>query len=134
MREHAAPILPMHDAATSGAFYERIGFTISRGSDDDYLMVERGLLTLHFFRAPDVDPFSTAGMAYLYVDDAEAFRREILASGVVDSESSPDLHERWRDEHNVARVGAVEDKPWRMREFGLADPVNNLLRVGHSVR
>ncbi len=94
--EHAAPILPMHDAATSRAFYERAGFTVGRGSDDDYLMVERGLLTLHFFLAPDVDPFSTAGMAYLYVDDADAYRNEVLAAGVVDADASADHHERWR--------------------------------------
>ena len=124
----------MHDAATSRAFYERVGFTTGRGSDDDYLMVERGLLTLHFFHAPDVDPFSTAGMAYLYVDDPDAFRNEILASGVVDDAASADLHERWSTAHDVSRVGSIEDKPWRMREFALLDPVNNLLRVGHSTR
>jgi hypothetical protein len=134
MAERAAPILPMHDAATSRAFYERVGFTTGRGSDDEYLMVQRGLLELHFFHASDVDPFSTAGMAYLYVTDADAYRREILASGVVDDAASPDIHERWRTDHDVSRVGAIEDKPWRMREFALLDPVNNLLRVGHPLR
>jgi hypothetical protein len=134
MTEGAAPILPMHDAATSRAFYERVGFTTGRGSDDEYLMVERGLLRLHFFHAPEVDPFSTAGMAYLYVDDPDGYREDILACGVIDGASSADLHERWRTEHDVSRVGAIEDKPWRMREFALLDPVNNLLRVGRSLR
>ena len=134
MTEVAAPILPMQDAAISRAFYERVGFTTGRGSDDDYLMVERGLVRLHFFHAADVDPFSTAGMAYIYVDDPDAFRHDILASGVIDDSSSADLHERWRTEHDVSRVGKIEDKPWRMREFALTDPVNNLLRVGRTLR
>jgi hypothetical protein len=134
MTQIAAPILPMFDAATSRAFYERVGFTTGRGSDDDYLMVERGLVRLHFFLAPAVDPFSTAGMAYIYVDDPDEYRRDILAAGVIDGAASPDLHERWQSEHDVSRVGAIEDKPWRMREFALLDPVNNLLRVGHSLR
>jgi hypothetical protein len=46
----------------------------------------------------------------------------------------PTTHERWRTEHDVSRVGAIEDKAWRMREFALLDPVNNLLRVGRSLR
>ena len=78
--------------------------------------------------------FSTAGMAYLYVDDADTFRQQIIASGVTTGDPGPDLRERWSRTHDVSRVGAIEDKPWRMREFALLDPVNNLLRVGHSLR
>jgi hypothetical protein len=130
---HAAPILPMYDAATTRSFYERVGFTIGRGSDDEYLMVRRGLIDLHFFHASDVDPFSTAGMAYLYVDDADAYRREILDAGIANAGDRDDLDAMWRMNRDVSRVGAIEDKPWRMREFALSDPVNNLLRVGHSI-
>jgi hypothetical protein len=33
---------------------------------------------------------------------------------------------------SLARISPVEDKPWRMREFALADPDNNLIRIGSA--
>ena len=132
-RRAAIPMLPMHDAATTIAFYRRIGFMSGRGGDDGYAMLLRDEVELHFTLDPDVDPFRTAGVARLSVPDADAFRAEILAAGVVDAGGADDLPARWERTHDISRVGSLEDKPYRVREFALFDPSNNLLLVGHPI-
>jgi hypothetical protein len=129
----AIPLLPTHDTATTVEFYERIGFRNSRGSDDGYAMLERDGVELHFTRKPGVDPFTTAGVARLSVPDADAFRDEIIAAGVSLNDPHADLHARWAKTHDLARVGPIADKPYRVREFGLFDPTNNLILVGHPI-
>jgi DNA-binding MarR family transcriptional regulator len=133
----ATPILPSHDVALSSAFYRGLGFRLSRGSDEGYAMLERGEIVLHLSHDPDVDPFASAGSAYLAVADADSLYREIADSGVA-AAWQPDLteaslRERWAQQRNCARLDAPpEIKPWRMREFVLFDPTNNMLRIGTS--
>jgi hypothetical protein len=129
----AIPVLPMYDSAATVTFYQRIGFRNGRGGDDGYVMLEREGVELHFALAPDVDPFRTAGTARLSVPDADAFRDELLAAGVVENNDGEDLHARWERTHNLARVGPISDKPYRVREFALFDPTNNLILAGHPI-
>jgi DNA-binding MarR family transcriptional regulator len=139
------PILPTHDARVTRACLEPLGFDASPGSDDGYLMLHRGGLELHYQRDASVDPFTTAGAAFAWVPDVDAFHRRALASSAVrdgvlhvlapgaGGGDAADLRIRWRDERNVARLGPPEDKPWRVRELALFDPTNNLLRIGHPI-
>jgi DNA-binding MarR family transcriptional regulator len=135
----AVPMLPTHNAAITEAFFRSIGFTVGRGSDDEYLMLDYDGISLHFFAKPDVDPFATAGMAGVAVPNADTFRTAIIESGAAEVLSAPGagdaraLRGRWRETRNLARVGTIEDKPWRVREFALFDPTNNLLRVWHPI-
>ena len=137
-RGSATPILPSHDIALTTAFFAALGFTLSPGSDEGYAMLERGAISLHFSGQPGVDPFSGAGSAYLHVGDSGALYREFAAAGAVapwqEGVTEALLRERWAAERNVARLGPPpENKPWRMREFALFDPSNNLLRIGTPV-
>jgi DNA-binding MarR family transcriptional regulator len=129
----AIPVLPTHDTRATVAFYQRIGFMHDRGGDDGYAMLERGGIELHFTLTSDVDPFSTAGIARLSVPDADAFRDEILAVGVPKADPAADLSARWANERDISRVGPITDKPYRVREFALFDPTNNLILVGHPI-
>jgi len=118
--EHAVPILPSRNLRETLQFYERLGFE-NRGAEPeawDYLIVGRGGIVLHFFPQPDVDPLTTAGGCYVYVDDADALHAEWQAVGV---------------EHEAAtgsRLMPPVDTDYRMREFALVDRSGNLLRVG----
>ena len=73
-----------------------------------------------FVASPDVDPLATAGMCYLFVDDADA------------------VHAAWQDAvppadpRTGSRLQAPEDTDYGMREFALVDPSGNLVRVGSS--
>jgi DNA-binding MarR family transcriptional regulator len=141
----AVPILPTHDARRTRECLVPLGFEVLPGSDDGYLMVRRGGLELHYQHAHDVDPFHTAGSAFAWVPDVDAFHAEALASAAVasgrltvlapvDGAGDPAaLRERWTREGSVARIGPPEDKPWRVRELALFDPTNNLLRIGHPI-
>jgi hypothetical protein len=135
---HAVPILPTHDAARTAAFFGRLGFVRERGSDDGYQMFERDGIELHYTLEPGVDPFSTAWVAYVSVPDVDALHAEFLAAGVPhpfgDGHDATDaLRARWAETRDLSRVGPPTDKPWRVREFALADPTNNLLRFGQPI-
>ncbi|MGO9874829.1 MAG: MarR family transcriptional regulator [Acidimicrobiia bacterium] len=129
----AVPVLPTHDTSSTIAFYQRLGFMNARGGDDGYAMLERDGIELHFTLRSDVDPFSAAGIARLSVPDADAFRDEILAAGVTLADPAADLPARWASERDISRVGRITDKPYRVREFALFDPTNNLILVGHPI-
>jgi catechol 2,3-dioxygenase-like lactoylglutathione lyase family enzyme len=115
-----APILPSRDLEATIAFYGRLGFERQGLWPDEYLIVSRGEVGLHFFFAPDIDPSTSIAGCYLYVEDADALyaefaRLDLPGSGI------PRLH------------GAPQDSDYGLREFGLVDPDGNLLRIGSSI-
>lgn len=120
MAEHAVPILPGRDLRETLEFYERLGFE-NRGAaapeEWHYLIVGRGDVVLHFAAMPDVDPLTTAAMAYVYVDDVDA------------------VHAAWRDvvrpdPTTGSRLVAPVDTDYGLREMAVVDPSGNLVRVG----
>jgi DNA-binding MarR family transcriptional regulator len=134
----AVPILPTHDAARTAAFFRHLGFVRERGSDDGYQMFERDGIELHYTLVPDVDPFTTAGVTYISVPDVDAIYDELVAAGVPGPfgeghDATAALRARWTETRDLSRVGPPADKPWRVRELALADPTNNLLRIGQPI-
>jgi hypothetical protein len=127
----AIPNLPARDFDATAAMYARIGVT-ETARYPDYLILERGEVELHFAATPDLDPGSTAGVAYVRVADVDALYAEVLAAGF---EVLPDevLRERWDRGGPLERITALEDKPWGLREFALLDVDNNLLRIGQPL-
>jgi catechol 2,3-dioxygenase-like lactoylglutathione lyase family enzyme len=122
MSDRAVPILPSRDLRETLAFYEALGFD-NRGAppeDWDYLIIGRDGIELHFTGDPSVDPFSTAGSCYLFVDDADA------------------LFDQWRsrvepDAATGSRITEPADTDYGMREFALVDRSGNLVRVGSAI-
>jgi catechol 2,3-dioxygenase-like lactoylglutathione lyase family enzyme len=112
-----APILPSRDLAETTAFYEQLGFERATFFPGEYLIVNRGEVWLHFFPAPDVDPWSSIAGCYVYVADADALYSEYAARGLP-GEGIPRLQ------------GPPEDSDYGMREFAVVDPDGNLLRIG----
>jgi catechol 2,3-dioxygenase-like lactoylglutathione lyase family enzyme len=112
-----APILPSRDLAATAAFYARLGFEQVGLWPDEYLIVMRGDVGLHFFFAPHIDPAASSAGCYLYVEDADALHAEY--SGLeLPSRGIPRLH------------GAPEDTDYGLREFAVVDHDGNLLRIG----
>jgi catechol 2,3-dioxygenase-like lactoylglutathione lyase family enzyme len=112
-----APILPSRDLAETSAFYARLGFEQAGLWPDEYLIVMRDEIGLHFFLSRDHDPATSDHGCYLYVPDADALFAEYSALGLPDA-GIPRLH------------GAPEDTEYELREFALIDPDGNLLRIG----
>jgi catechol 2,3-dioxygenase-like lactoylglutathione lyase family enzyme len=133
---HATAILPVAFMGRSIAFYRAIGFEVERYTGGGYAFVHAGSTRIDLTVADRFDPFSMAGMVYISVSNADVAARAIVASGIVldrTPDLDADLPERWKRGESLARITHVEDKPWGMREFALADPDNNLLRIGHPI-
>jgi catechol 2,3-dioxygenase-like lactoylglutathione lyase family enzyme len=115
-----APILPSRDLEASSDWYSRLGFERKGLWPDEYLIVMRGEVGLHFFFGPDTDPFTSVAGCYLYVADADALFAEFERLGLPSS-GIPRLH------------GAPQDTDYGLREFALVDPDGNLLRIGSFI-
>ena len=119
MSERAVPILPSRDLHESLAFYQALGFE-NRGAPPeqwDYLIVGRGGMEIHFFKAPHVNPLTTVAGCYAFVDDAQALYDEW--SGIVVA-----------DVTTGSRVIPPVDTDYGLREFAVVDRNGNLVRVG----
>jgi catechol 2,3-dioxygenase-like lactoylglutathione lyase family enzyme len=112
-----APILPSRDLSATADFYSRLGFEQTGIWPDEYLIVMRNEVGLHFFFAPDTDPWTSVAGCYVYVSDADSLFAEFSRLGLP-GEGIPRLH------------GAPQDSDYGLREFALVDPDGNLLRIG----
>lgn len=136
MTGKAIPNLPSHDLDATTELLARIGFAETHRYDG-YRIYERGPMELHYYDAADRhDPFTTAGQLYLRVDDVDALYAEAVAAGFEiwdHADPGAELADRWNGGRSIARITELEDKPWGLREFALADTDNNLLRIGQPL-
>ncbi|MFP5512144.1 MAG: bleomycin resistance protein [Alphaproteobacteria bacterium] len=118
--QRVAPILPVRDVRAALAHYWSLGFTVTAydeaAEDPVYGFLDRGGVSLHLTRIPDLDPERSVVACYLYVSDADA------------------LHAAWQAAGVGGRLTAVTDTPYGLREFAHIDPDGNLLRVGAEAR
>lgn len=136
------PMLPARDIPETLALFEQLGFTIRHDEANDYAMVRRGSIELHFVASPTLDPWTQAGMAYVRLNDVSALYEEFLATGAIPLVAAPrselqyaervrdELRTKWDAGQSIARMGELKDQPWGIREFPLLDPNNNLIRFG----
>jgi catechol 2,3-dioxygenase-like lactoylglutathione lyase family enzyme len=73
-----APTLPSTNLEATSAFYARLGFEQAGLWPDQYLIVMRADVGLHFVLSRNHDPATSDHGCYLYVQDADAL---FLASG-----------------------------------------------------
>jgi predicted enzyme related to lactoylglutathione lyase len=107
------PILPVVDMEAAISFYRRLGFDVE-SYDATYAWISHeGVELLHLRLVPDLEPGANAASCYLHVHDADAW------------------HARWSSAG--LDIDAPLDQPWGFREFAIADPSGNWLRVGHRL-
>lgn len=112
------PKLPMRDKAITKDFYlNKLGFE-QFGSDEheDYLMVKKDNIQIHFFEFKEIDPKENYGMVYIRTNDIEKWYQLALEQKV-----------------SIPTAGHLKIKPWRQKEFAVLDPDNNLLTFGESL-
>ncbi|SPO01873.1 uncharacterized protein DNG_04546 [Cephalotrichum gorgonifer] len=93
--------------------YRTLGFDVDRYGDE-YGFARLDGIEIHVSVNPDHDPATTAGCAYVRVDDADA------------------LHARWSTVEG-GRGPAPVDTSYGLREGGHLDPDGNLIRYGSSI-
>lgn len=109
------PILFARDLDETGRFYARLGFTVGR-PHADYLIVDRDGGEIHFVLTPDLDPWTSNAMCYLFVGDLDTLLGQWGSAGLPAA--------------GIPRLTAAEDMPWGLREAALVDPNGTLVRVG----
>jgi len=114
----AIPVLPALNLDQTIAFYQRLGFQLAgrAPAPEDYALMRRDNMELHFYGAPELDPATCYAACYLRVTDAVEMHREFGSIGL------PAL--------GIPRMTEVETKSWGMREFHVVDPSGVLLRIG----
>ncbi len=110
----AIPTLASLDLDESAAFYEKLGFLII-GRFDDYLIVRRNAVELHFW-ACDERHIAENTSCYIRVADVSDWYIEFSAQDL-----SP------------GRMDDISEMPWGMREFHVWDPHGNLLKFGETI-
>lgn len=114
------PVLAVHDLEVSGAWYRDVlGCELDDVAPGDWRFCRAGAVTFMLGRCPEVPAARELGdhsyVAYLRVDDVEAFYRRAVAAG------AEVLH-------------APRDEPWGMRELGLRSPDGHRFMLGQSLR
>ena len=143
----AEPILPTASIERITGFWAALGFSTAVWEDDGgYAWVypgdDRGGISIDYSLTDGLDPFTSAGMTYLSVPDADAVYAAILATATVppalDDEGLPlrstrELRADWRSGRSLARITRPIDQVWGKRELALFDPDNNLIRIGSEL-
>lgn len=110
------PKLPMRDKALTKEYYlNNLGFR-ELGDYDDYLIVGKDTIEIHFFKFIGLDPKENYGQVYIRTDAIDQLYQSLL-----DNKTS--IHPN----------GHLEIKPWGQKEFALLDPDNNLLTFGQAM-
>lgn len=108
--------VPAQDFETSKAFYRDVGFTMASDSG--------GIAYFHHGRASFLlQDFYVEALArnlqmHLLVEDVDAWHQWLTDARIA-------------ERHGVA-ISAVEQRPWRMRDFSLADPSGVLWRIAQN--
>ncbi|GAB3007956.1 VOC family protein [Niabella terrae] len=113
------PKLPMRDKAITRNYYiNQLGFRLT-GTDahEDYLMLIKDQIEIHFFLFKDLDPDTNDGQVYIRSNDINLLYQQWRTAGVP-------IHPN----------GPLQDKPWGQREFSLLDPDSNLLTFGQAMQ
>jgi catechol 2,3-dioxygenase-like lactoylglutathione lyase family enzyme len=117
--DHATPNLPSRDFSATVDFYSRLGF-VESWRDADWMILEKGSITLEFFPHPDLDPAKSCFSCCLRLADVDSFFDDILQSGV------PETMLGWPRAHRP------KQEAWGGRVGALIDPDGTLLRLVHE--
>ena len=112
------PKLPMLNKAITKVYYiDQLGFENAGSSNyDEYLMVKKDQIEIHFFEFKGLDPKENYGQIYIRTDDIEGVYQHFIEKNII-------IHPN----------GHLETKPWGQKEFSLLDPNNNLITFGQSL-
>lgn len=118
MLTHIHPKLPMRDKSVTKSYYlNTLGFTeLGATGFDEYLMVTKDNIEIHFFLFPALDPKENYGQVYIRTNDIDALYQSLLNNQVP-------IHPN----------GGLALKPWNQKEFSLLDPNHNLITFGQSM-
>jgi uncharacterized glyoxalase superfamily protein PhnB len=113
------PVLAVHDLDVSATWYRDVlGCELDDVDPGNWRFCRAGGVTFMLGRCPDVPNAGELGdhsyVAYLHVDDVDAFHRRAVAE-------------------RADVLKAPRDEPWGMREFGLRSPDGHRFMLGQPL-
>jgi catechol 2,3-dioxygenase-like lactoylglutathione lyase family enzyme len=111
-------VLAVHDVKQSADFYVKmLGFAIV-AEPPGWIFIAKDHCMIMLGECPGDMPPSQLGchnyFAYLRVDDADGYYRQLTTNG-------------------AEVLSAIEDKPWNMREFSVRTFDGHRITIGHSL-
>jgi hypothetical protein len=112
------PKLPMRNKKVTRDFYiHTLGFEEFGNADyDDYLMLQKEHIQIHFFEFKALAPKENYGQVYIRTDAIEDLYQSFLEKNI-----------------SIHPAGHLQRKPWGIKEFAMLDPDHNLLTFGESI-
>ncbi len=112
--DQLVPMIPVKHALTSIKFYEKLGFSVERGSDAwGWAVLRCGSCRLMIDQSINTCPSAPRqSVLYLYPDDIVEYHQQVRANGI----DVPDLEVTFYD----------------MTEFRIEDPDGNRLWIGQK--
>ena len=113
----AVPEIPVSNVEKAAEYYVKVlGFRFDWGNDQGGIGgISQGACRMFLTNAPFRQEYATGGPVMVWLN-------------LNSKEEVDELHLRWQ-QAGAKIVSAVEDKPWRLREFRVADLDGNQLRV-----
>jgi uncharacterized glyoxalase superfamily protein PhnB len=114
MLQALIPKIPALNLEETKRFYvDKLSFNVN-GQYDDYLVVSKDNIEIHFFLDENTNPDKSDKMIYLRVSDKiNAIYEELIQKGIL-----------------IAQLGKLEKKPWGQTEFSIVDNNGTLLTFG----
>lgn len=124
--EITIPILPCRSINDILEFYRALGFevTYQQTKPNNYAVVCRGGIELHFFSMREFDPATSYSSCYVRVSDVDGLY-QAFTSGLRQSYGR-------LPSAGIPRVIALKNKSGR-REFIVVDPGGNWIRIGQPI-
>lgn len=112
------PKLPMRNKAVTKDFYiNNLDFQeVSNAEYNEYLMVQKDNIQIHFFEFKELDPKENYGQVYIRTNEIEQLYQSMLDKKL-----------------SIHPAGHLQTKPWGQKEFAMLDPDNNLLTFGQTI-
>ncbi|WP_411768374.1 bleomycin resistance protein [Winogradskyella sp. A3E31] len=110
------PKLPMRNKSVTRDYYvNQLGFE-EIGDYEDYLMIKKESIEIHFFAFKALKPKKNYGQVYIRTDNIDDFYHSLLDNNI-----------------KIHPNGKLETKHWGQKEFSILDPDTNLLTFGQSI-
>jgi len=109
------PKLPMRNKIETQSYYEMLGFVQCGGDFEDYLMMQKDEIEIHFFLFVNLNPLENYGQVYIRTENIDRIYQDF-------SDQKIEIHPN----------GKLQIKTWGQKEFSLLDPDQNLLTFGQN--
>jgi catechol 2,3-dioxygenase-like lactoylglutathione lyase family enzyme len=112
------PKLPMRNKKITYDYYiNKLGFkTVGNAEYDDYLMIQKDQIQIHFFKFKELKPKENYGQVYIRTASIDLVYKSFLENDI-----------------RIHPNGHLQTKLWGQKEFSVLDPDNNLLTFGQSI-